>query len=112
MKNNFINILRKIFKMDSNNQNQYSASFWFMTDGHGFIKPKGKNIDKVKKSLLEIAKTNPYGMVCPVIILENGKELKRIGKCCHVDNNGNVNLDDWLNTIQAKDNQIYFSQID
>jgi len=97
--------------MDSNSQSQYSAAFWFMTDGHGFIKPKGKSIDKVKKSLLDIAKTNPYGMICPVGIFENGKELKRIGKCCHVDDKGNVNLDGWADIIEAKENQIYFSKI-
>lgn len=75
-------------------------SFWFMTDAHTFIKPKGNNLQEIVDNLHEIAKKNKYGMICPVIILnKKGKELKRVGRCCHVDDKGYVNTVEWLSKI-------------
>ena len=82
-----------------------SLSFWFMTDMHTFIRPKGNDIYEIRDSLIEIAVHNPYGMVCPVIILDsNGKEIKRSFECGHVDNKGNVNLSKWWAEIKEYKN--------
>ena len=75
-------------------------SFWFMTDSHLFIKPKGRNIYEILGDLHEIAKQNKYGMICPVILNdENGNEIKRIGEPCHVDYLGNFSTIEWFNEI-------------
>ena len=75
-------------------------SFWFMTDAHTFIKPKGNNLQEIVDDLHKIAKENKYGMVCPVTILsKKGKELKRVGRACHVDGKGYVNTVEWLSEI-------------
>ena len=80
-------------------------SFWFMRDNHTFCKPIGKNLDEIKTDLLRIAKENPYGMVCPVIILRGKKEreIKRVGTSAHVDGNGNVDLSKWYDEIIKDD---------
>jgi len=81
-------------------QNTY-PSFWFLRDNHTTYKPKGENLVKIAKDLKKIAKKNPDGMICPVIILDNnGKEVKRIGKATHVDGDGNVDINMWLNSIK------------
>ena len=75
-------------------------SFWFMTHAYGFIKPKGNNLLEIVDDLCKIAKDNKYGMICPVIILsKKGKELRRVGNPCHVDNKGNVDTKEWLSEI-------------
>ena len=75
-------------------------SFWFMTDALTFIKPNGNNLQEIVDDLHKIAKENKYGMVCPVVILsKKGKELKRVGRACHVDGKGNVNTVEWLSEI-------------
>ena len=75
-------------------------SFWFMRDNHTFYKPEGKNLNEVKKDLVKTAKENPYGMVCRVIILEGEKEIRRVGESCHVDGNGNFDIDKWYNSVR------------
>jgi hypothetical protein len=77
------------------------ASFWFMTDAQTFIKPKGNNLQEIVEDLHRISKENKFGMICPVIILgKNEKELKRVGKHCHVDGKGNVDTTKWLSEIK------------
>jgi hypothetical protein len=78
-------------------------SFWFMKENHTFIKLTGKTVEEIRKHALDVAKENKYGMVCPVSILYGDKELRRVGECCHVDGNGNVNLDKWYNEIIQED---------
>ena len=71
---------------------------------NNFIKPKGNNLQEVLYDLDKIAKENKYGMICPVILLdENNKEIKRIGEPCHVDYKGNFCTLDWLNEIMKYD---------
>lgn len=74
-------------------------SFWYMRDGHSFIKITGDDINEVKINFIKTAKENPYGMVCPVIIMKEDKELRRVGQPCHVDGKGNVDISKWLTQI-------------
>jgi hypothetical protein len=76
-------------------KNNTCLSFWFMKDDHTFIKLEGKNISEIKQNALDVAKRNPYGMVCPVKILQGEKELYSIGPSCHVDSRGNLDLEQW-----------------
>lgn len=80
-------------------------SFWFMRETHTFVKLEGKNVDEIKEHAIMVAKANPCGMVCPVTILEvpGDKEIRKVGKCVHVDNLGNVDLAEWYNEIVAED---------
>jgi len=78
-------------------------SFWFMRDDHTFIKPSGKNVEEIRQSLINIAKENPYGMVCSVIIVKGNKEIRRVGPTVHVDGNGNVDLTNWCGEIMNDD---------
>lgn len=77
-----------------------TLSFWFMTDSHTFIKPVGESLKDVVNDLKSIAKSNPYGMICPVIIIKDGKEMPdRIGKSCHVDKDGCVDTTKWEKAV-------------
>ena len=78
-------------------------SFYFMRDNHTFIKLQGKSANEVKQHALEVAKENPYGMVCSVSISQGEKEMRRVGECCHVDKNGNVDLRNWWDEIMKED---------
>lgn len=78
-------------------------SFWFMRDNQTFTKPVGKNIKEITKSLTEIAKENPYGMVTKVTILKDEEELRRVGVNCHVSANGDVDLTKWLEEVMKED---------
>lgn len=79
-------------------------SFWFMKDDHTFIKPRGNNLEEIKNDLLRIAKKNPYGMICSVIIMEDYvKELRRVGKNAHVNEHGNVDLSEWYREVSKDD---------
>ena len=96
------NLIQRLFKgkkMDINTR----PSFWYMTDYHTFIKPLGKSLIEIKEKMLVIAKENPFGMVCTVTILEEGKPERSVGMICHVDKDGNVNLDKWYEEIMKED---------
>ena len=86
-------------------------SFWFMKDNHTFIKPKGNNLKEITVDLLKIAKNNPYGMVCPVIILQGEEEIRRVGEGCSVDENGVVELTAWLRKIKKDEIVKIFNQL-
>ena len=73
--------------------------FWFMRDNHTFIELRGTNIYEVMSDAKKVSKLNPYGMVCPVILLDGEKE-NRIGIMANVDEDGKVNLDEWYNKIK------------
>ncbi len=90
-------IAKKI--VDKYEQKLVTPSFWFMRDNHTFTQPKGKNINEIKQSLIEIAKKNSCGMVCGVTILEEGKPERSVGENYHVDKDGNVNLDKWYEEV-------------
>ncbi len=80
-----------------------TPSFWYMRDDHTFIKPDGQTTNEIKEQLILIAKENPYGVVCSVTILEDGKSESEVGQHCHVDKDGNVNLDKWYEDIMKED---------
>ena len=80
---------------------EIKLSYWFMKDNHTFIKPEGKSLRRVAANLAKIAKKNPYGMVCPVIVLKNDKEIGHIGKPAHVDCNGYVDINSWILNIKG-----------
>jgi len=82
-----------------NNTHNMKLSFWFMKDNFTFLKPRGEKLKTVKKDLQKFAKKNPHGMLCPVIVLKNDVEINRIGKPVHVDKDGNVNIDEWIESI-------------
>ncbi len=63
-------------------------SHWFMCDI--FIKPQKNPLKRLQKK--SITKNNPYGMVWPVTVLKDDKQIDRIGKPAHVDKDGNVNI--------------------
>ena len=86
--------------------------FWYMRDNHTFDSPVGNSLHQILDSLDAIAKSNPYGMVCPVILVNDKKEEKRIGVPVHVDKDGNWDKQTWYNSI--KDNPSineYFSSL-
>ena len=76
-------------------------SIWFMTDMHTFIRIKGEKVRELKAEAKQIAKKYPYGMVCAPILICEGKTEERIGKSCHVDGNGKVNLREWGKSIKT-----------
>jgi len=83
-------------------------SFWFMRDNQTFCKPNGKNFEEIKNDLIKIASENPYGMICPVIIMMNDIEVRRVGEMVYVDKDGKVDIDGWYNLIKNDDAIIDF----
>jgi hypothetical protein len=74
-------------------------SFWYMTDTHFFIKPEGNTLLEIEKSIIKIAKENPWGMACPAIIVYEDDSEDRIGIPAHTDAKGKINLKEWHNAI-------------
>lgn len=87
-----------------------SVLFYFMTNNYKYIKIIPDSLESLKETLIEIAKNNPYGMICPVIITNKltGDEIRRIGSCCHVKESGECNVDSWIKTIQNDIDIKYF----
>lgn len=79
-------------------------SFWFMFDNCLFTRLVGNNIQEIKQSAIDLARDNPYGSVCPVTLInEKGEDVRKVGEMCHVDKDGNVNLDIWFEEIIKED---------
>jgi hypothetical protein len=88
-------------------------SFWFMYDNHTFYKPVGDTLEEILYDLSCHAKKNPYGMICPVIVLKDGKEIKRIGNAVHIDGNGKAkDYDKWYDAIHGDSDIVnYYTNI-
>ena len=78
-------------------------SFWFMRDNHTFIKIESNNLNEIIGEYKKISKKYPYGMVCPVTLIRDGDELRRVGANCHVDGKGRVKMADWITSISNDD---------
>ena len=51
---------------------------YYMADCHGFYRLKG-TVREAAAQAKEIAKDEPYGMLCPPILLRGEKEIRRVG---------------------------------
>lgn len=76
--------------------------FWYMRDDHSFCRPEGKNLEEIKENFIKLAKDNPYGMICKVIIIneDENEEERRVGENAHVDHEGNVDIDFWYESVR------------
>jgi len=93
-------VLSNAFTITNKLTKKEYPSFWFMTDLHTFIRPRGDNIHEIKESMKKIAKEHPYGMVCSVTIVnENDNEIRRVGNSYHVSKDGSADIDRWFKEI-------------
>ena len=61
------------------------VSFYYMRDNFTSIKLTGKTPKEIAEKAREHAKNNPYGMLCPAIVLSGKKELRRVGGHVHAN---------------------------
>lgn len=58
-------------------------SFYYMHDNHTFSKLKGRTLEQIADHCYEIREHSHYGMLCPVILLRDDKEIRRVGEPVH-----------------------------
>jgi hypothetical protein len=61
---------------------KYSLSVWYMHDNHTFTKLEGGLSDVLARAKL-LGSKSTYGMLCPVSIICDGKEARKLKKCVH-----------------------------
>ena len=83
---------------------RHKISVWYMKDNHTFIKIKEKSPEKVVEKVKEIVLKHPYGMLCPVILLNDEKELRRVGEPVHAGKEL-ADASKWLSEV-SKDEEI------
>lgn len=71
-----------------------------MRDNHTFIRVKGETSYEILTKMVDVALENPYGMVCPPVILKNDKEYKRYSTSANVNIEGSVNLSEWIKDVE------------
>jgi hypothetical protein len=59
------------------------AMFYWMNDNHTFIRLRGKNLNEIVQDAEVCKRNDPWGALCPVIVLVDKKELRRVGVMCH-----------------------------
>lgn len=79
---------------------------YYMHSNHSFTKLKGQTLEKIIEHLTEIRKTSYYGMLCPIILSRDDKEIRRIGPpvhCCGSDQNNRweSGVADWVRIVKA-----------
>lgn len=76
------------------------VAFCYMYDNHTFKAIKGKTLKNIVDKAKEIAKANPYGMLCSAILSSEDGEIRRVGGVVHADKElGDTS--EWLKDIEA-----------
>ena len=76
-------------------------SFWWMNDNHTFIRLKGANLKQIVKHAEKIRKQYSCGMLCSATLLNDGKDLRRVGICIHDGKNWSTDLKKWIDAISS-----------
>jgi hypothetical protein len=97
-----------IEELESTLKPKLKFSFWYMHDNHTFTRLKSSTIDEMCKEAFEIGKESPYGMLCPVTVLnaETDKELRRVGSIVHTTESSELNDTKYANAIQQWKHEI------
>lgn len=76
--------------------------FFFMHDNHTFTSLRGTTIDEVLAyaDRLESGEHGSYGMLCPVVVLNDAKEIRRVGPPAF--SRGRADPKDYWNAGKAK----------
>jgi hypothetical protein len=80
--------------------------FYYMHDNHAFSRLKGQTPKQIIEHCNEIRKTSYYGMLCPIILLLDDKEIRRVGVSAHCPGPNNDaewkhNVAEWAKSINA-----------
>lgn len=87
--------------------------FRYVRDDLSYFNIVGMGMSEVLENMKTAAKANPNGMVCSVAIIDTkqGKVFDRVGPYCHVDENGDINLKEWFESLkESKTIKDYFDQ--
>ena len=96
---------KKVVKEYENQESK--LSFWLMRDNHSTAQPKGKTLDEIVESFIDLVNQNPYSCVCPVIILnKEGKEVRRVGKMAHSVGT-DIDLTEWRKALESDSDVMY-----
>jgi hypothetical protein len=69
-------------------------------------------LEEIINDLLYFASTtNPYGMICPVVVKKDGIEIRRVGNTVHIDGKGKAkDFDKWYDAVYADQDIIEYFQ--
>lgn len=84
--------------------------FHYMHDNHTFSRLHGNTIDEILASAETMANESPCGMLCPPILMAEGKELRRLREvahapCCGDDSKWQSGKDVWRKACES-DSQV------
>lgn len=83
-----------------------TLKFYYMHDNHTFSPLTGGCLDEIIEHGNMIRAKSPWGMLCPVIIMDGDKEVRRVGVPAHChgfdkeDSEWLQQIDIWRNSIQ------------
>lgn len=75
-------------------------SFWWMSENFTFVRLKGKNLKDILNHAEKCRKEHPYGMLCAPTLLNDGKDLYRIGESIHDNDKYSENVKKWIEAIE------------
>jgi len=58
-------------------------SFYYMHDNHTFSKLKGRTLQQIADHCYAVREKSHYGMLCPPILLQGDREIRRVGDPVH-----------------------------
>lgn len=84
--------------------------FYYMHSNHLFTPLRGRTLDQIVEHCNEIREGSYWGMLCPVILLRDETEIRRVGPSahCHGSENGFTwrdNVSAWIEAVE-KDKDI------
>lgn len=83
-------------------------SFYYMHDNHRFTKLKGRTLYQIADHCYTVRENSHYGMLCPPILLQGDREIRRVGEPVHCpgptkDNIWFVRINAWRTFLEKDD---------
>lgn len=73
--------------------------FYYMHDNQCFTRLYGVTLDEILSRADEVEAESPHGMLCPVLLLQGKKTIRRVGKAAHAK--GSKDPKDYWNAGKA-----------
>jgi hypothetical protein len=74
-------------------------SFYYMHDNHTFTRLKGRALYQIADHCYAVRKKSYYGMLCPPILLQGDREIRRVGVPVHCSGPDKDGL--WFENVNA-----------
>jgi hypothetical protein len=76
------------------------VSFWWMNDNHTYVRLEGNDLCKIMANATRCYKKDKYGMLCPVRLFRDEKELYQVGQPVH-GNGEPEQLKQWIKDVSS-----------